>query len=92
MGTAAACLLVGLGPRWDFFLLLRATRLAGMAVIGVAIAVETFLFRTISRNCIPTAQIMGFDALFILMQTLTRLHDQGKSIVMVLHEVNYTAA
>lgn len=70
LAVAFAYLLVGLGPRWDFVLPLRATRLAGMVVVGVAIAVATVLFQTISRNRILTPQIMGFDALFILMQTV----------------------
>lgn len=71
IAMAAAYLLPGLvGPRWEFVLTLRATRLAGLVVVGVAIAVATVLFQTISRNRILTPQIMGFDALFIMLQTL----------------------
>ena len=69
-GHGGAYLLPGLGPRWEFVLSLRATRLAGLLVVGVAIAVATVLFQTISRNRILTPQIMGFDALFIMLQTL----------------------
>ena len=67
---AAVYLLPGLGPRWDFVLSLRATRLAGLVVVGVAVAVSTVLFQTVSRNRILTPQIMGFDALFVMLQTL----------------------
>lgn len=69
LAVSAAYLLIGLGPRWDFVLPLRGTRLAGMLVVGIAIAVATVLFQTISRNRILTPQIMGFDALYILTQT-----------------------
>jgi iron complex transport system permease protein len=62
-------LLWGLGPRWDFVLRLRATRLAGILLVGTAIAVATVLFQTVTRNRILTPQIMGFDALYVLMQT-----------------------
>ena len=70
IGAAALYLLPGLGPRWDFVLGLRATRLAGMLVVGAAVAVATILFQTVSHNRILTPQFMGFDALFVLMQTL----------------------
>lgn len=62
-------LLPGLGPKWEFVLTLRATRLTGLVLVGVAIAVATVLFQTVARNRILTPQIMGLDALFIFLQT-----------------------
>ena len=70
MAGTAYLLVPGLGPKWEFVLSLRVTRLAGLMVVGVAIAVATVLFQTVSRNRILTPQIMGFDALFIMVQTL----------------------
>lgn len=67
--AAAVYLLPGLGPKWQFVLGLRATRLAGLVLVGVAIAVATVLFQTVSRNRILTPQIMGIDALFVFLQT-----------------------
>lgn len=69
LAVSAVYLLAGLGPKWSFVLGLRATRLGGIAVVGVAVAVATVLFQTVSRNRILTPQIMGFDALFLLGQT-----------------------
>jgi iron complex transport system permease protein len=69
MVAAAVYLLPGLGPKWQFVLGLRATRLAGLVLVGVAIAVATVLFQTVSRNRILTPQIMGIDALFVFLQT-----------------------
>ncbi len=57
------------GPRWRFVIELRAGKLAGMLLVGAAVAVATMVFQTVCRNRILTPQIMGFDALYILMQT-----------------------
>ena len=69
VAAAAAYLLPNLGPKWEFVLTLRATRLAGLLLVGVAIAVATVLFQTVARNRILTPQIMGLDALFVFLQT-----------------------
>lgn len=69
LAACAAYLGWGLGPRWEFVLKLRAGKLAGMLIVGAAVGVATVLFQTVSRNRILTPQIMGFDALYILMQT-----------------------
>ncbi len=68
--VSAVYLLVGIGPKWEFVLALRATRLAGLLLVGMAIAVATVLFQTVSHNRILTPQIMGVDALFLFLQTL----------------------
>lgn len=57
------------GRIW-FLLELRGYKLAGLILVGVSIGVSTVLFQTISANRILTPSIMGFDALFLLMQTL----------------------
>jgi iron complex transport system permease protein len=80
IAVSTVYLLPGLGPRWQFVLSLRVTRLAGLLVVGVAIAVATVLFQTISRNRILTPQIMGFDQLFILLQT---------GLIVVLGPIGY---
>lgn len=40
-----------------------------MLLVGASVAVSTVLFQTLTRNRILTPQIMGYDALYILMQT-----------------------
>lgn len=54
---------------WSFVLPFRATKVAAIALVGYAIAVSTVLFQTIMNNRILTPSIMGFDALYILIQT-----------------------
>lgn len=52
-----------------FILELRAIKLGSLIVVGAAIGISTVLFQTISNNRILTPSIMGFDALYGLMQT-----------------------
>lgn len=54
---------------WEFVLGFRGRKLWGMALCAYAIAVSTVLFQTVTGNRILTPAIMGFDALFALIQT-----------------------
>jgi len=56
--------------QWDFVLPFRGRKLAALALVGYAIAVSTVLFQTVTHNRILTPAIMGFDFLYILIQTL----------------------
>lgn len=82
LGLGAAYLFAGLGPNAGFILPLRATRLGGMLVVGASIAVATVLFQTVAQNRILTPSIMGFDALYVLMQT---------ALVAVIGAVGFTS-
>lgn len=55
---------------WDFVIPFRARKVLAMVVVGYAIAVSTVMFQTITGNRILTPSIMGFDALYMLIQTL----------------------
>lgn len=68
--SMAAFMTLGVKGRWDFVLPFRATKLAAMLLVAYSIAVSTVLFQTITGNRILTPSIMGFDALYILIQTL----------------------
>ncbi len=72
LATLVGCIIFltwGLQGRIWFILELRAVKLAGLCVVGAAIGISTILFQTLSGNRILTPSIMGFDALFLLMQT-----------------------
>ena len=72
LGLVVVCaLFLTLGARggWGFVLSFRGKKLAALLVVGCAIAVATVLFQTVSGNRILTPSIMGFDALFVLLQT-----------------------
>ncbi len=55
---------------WDFIIPFRGRKILAMVVVGYAIAVSTVLFQTITNNRILTPSIMGFDALYMLIQTI----------------------
>ncbi|WP_245410152.1 iron chelate uptake ABC transporter family permease subunit [Falsochrobactrum shanghaiense] len=68
--SCAAFMTLGAKGSWSFILSFRGTKLAGMLLVAYAIAVSTVLFQTVTHNRILTPSIMGFDALYILIQTL----------------------
>lgn len=61
-----------LGARgsWSFILSFRGLKLAALILIATAMAISTVLFQTITGNRILTPSIMGFDALYMLAQTI----------------------
>lgn len=67
--AGVAFLTVGAKGDWGFVLSLRGGKLAGMVLVGVAIAVSTVLFQTVTRNRLLTPSVMGFDALYVALQT-----------------------
>lgn len=60
----------GVQGNWAFVLELRGTKLAAMVLVAYAIAVSSVLFQTITHNRILTPSIMGFDALYIFIQSV----------------------
>src|SRR5690606_21957497 len=57
------------GAGWDFVLPFRGAKVAALVLVAYAIAVSTVLFQTVTDNRILTPSIMGFDALYVLIQT-----------------------
>src|SRR5690606_20814932 len=67
---AIACfMLIGASANWDFIVPFRATKVLALILVGYAVAVSTVLFQTVTANRILTPAIMGFDSLYILIQT-----------------------
>lgn len=62
-------LTIGVNAGWGFVLPRRLTTVATMSLVAVAIAVSTILFHTVTANQILTPSIMGFDSLYLLIQT-----------------------
>lgn len=54
---------------WGFVLPLRAKKLAALLLVAYAVGVSTLLFQTITHNPILTPSILGFDALYVFLQT-----------------------
>lgn len=70
LSSMAAFMMIGARGNWSFVLAFRGERLAALVLVAWAIAVSTVLFHTITQNRILTPSIMGFDALFVLLQTV----------------------
>jgi iron complex transport system permease protein len=68
--SAAAFMTVGARGSWSFVLAHRGIRLAALITVAYAIALSTVLFQTLTGNRILTPAVMGFDALFLLLQTM----------------------
>ncbi len=64
-----AFMTLGVKGNWGFALPFRATKVAAMILVAYTIAVSTILFQTATANRILTPSIMGFDALYALIQT-----------------------
>ena len=56
--------------KWEYALGLRSRTIAGMVIAAAAIGSATVFFQTITANRILTPGIMGFDAVFLAIQTL----------------------
>ncbi|MGE0847885.1 MAG: iron chelate uptake ABC transporter family permease subunit, partial [Flavobacteriaceae bacterium] len=72
VGAALACagyMVIGAKGDWAFVLAFRGGKLAALALIACAVAVATVLFQTITANRILTPYVMGFDSLYIALQT-----------------------
>ncbi|QDC08581.1 iron chelate uptake ABC transporter family permease subunit [Oceanicola sp. D3] len=69
VALSALFLAWALRPPMDFILTLRATKLAALVVVGAAIGAATVIFQTITANRLLTPGIVGFDALFVFLQT-----------------------
>lgn len=58
-------------PRaWEFVLPLRLTTIGALVVAGLAAGVSTVVFHTLTRNHILTPSLIGFDSIYILINTV----------------------
>lgn len=81
----AVFMTLGVGGNWDFVLPFRARKVIGILIVAYAVAASTVMFQTITDNRILTPSIMGFDALYILIQTVV-VFFLGSQTLIVLDE------
>jgi len=55
---------------WEFTLMFRAKKMLSFIIVAICISTSTLLFQTLSNNRIITPAIMGFDSLYILIQSV----------------------
>ncbi|PRX37741.1 iron complex transport system permease protein [Meinhardsimonia xiamenensis] len=67
--VASLFLLWNLRAPYAFLLTLRAEKLAALVTVGAATGAATIVFQTIAANRLLTPGIVGFDSLFVFIQT-----------------------
>lgn len=68
--SIVAYMTLGANGKWAFVIPFRGVKLGVMILVAYSIAVSSVLFQTITHNRILTPSIMGFDALYVLIQTI----------------------
>lgn len=89
---AVACFMtLGAKGSWSFIIPFRGRKLLSLVIVAYAVAVSTVLFQTVTNNRILTPSIMGFDSLYVLIQTtLVSLFGIGALVSLNSH-IQFTA-
>jgi len=66
----AVFLMYNLGGSWEFALRFRSMKIGAMTIVAGCVAYSTVAFQTLTNNRILTPSIMGFEAVYMLLQTL----------------------
>lgn len=86
---ATTFLLVRSGFDFDYIIPKRMARLAAMLIGGVCIACSSIAFQTITGNRILTPAIMGYEAVYLFLQSLLILLIGTKSLVVLGTNSNF---
>lgn len=70
----------------------RTIRLFSMLVVGISVAYSSIIFQTITNNRILTPSIMGYEAIFILFQTLIVFIYGDKAFKVINQQENFVYA
>ncbi|PLY43131.1 iron ABC transporter permease [Janthinobacterium sp. ROICE36] len=73
----------------DYILPKRLARLAAIVIGGVCVAVSSIVFQTIAGNRILTPAVMGYEAVYLLLQSLLILAMGMHSVVLLGHNGNF---
>ncbi|PWD66783.1 iron chelate uptake ABC transporter family permease subunit [Pectobacterium parmentieri] len=70
LAAIAVFMTINLGGNLRYILVHRGLILSTMVLVAFSAGVSTVLFQTVTNNRILTPSIMGFEALFVLLQTV----------------------
>lgn len=70
LATAALFLFYKMGNNWEFALRLRGVKVAAILVVSCCVAYSSVAFQTLTNNRILTPSIMGFESVYLLLQTV----------------------
>ncbi|MFY3702460.1 iron chelate uptake ABC transporter family permease subunit [Achromobacter dolens] len=83
IALALAFLFLGADFDFDYVIPKRLARLAAMLIGGVAIAWSSIVFQTLTGNRILTPAVMGYEAVYLLLQSLLVLGLGAQSLVLL---------
>ena len=91
---ALALTFLFLGANFDFDYILpkRLARLAAIVIGGVCVAVSSIIFQTIAGNRILTPAVMGYEAVYLLLQSLLILAMGMHSVVLLGQNGNFVVS
>ena len=91
---ALALTFLFLGANFDFDYILpkRLARLAAIVIGGVCVAVSSIVFQTIASNRILTPAVMGYEAVYLLLQSLLILAMGMHSVLLLGHNGNFVVS
>lgn len=78
-----------LGNSWEYALYYRSIKLTAILVVSCSVAYSTVAFQTLTTNRILTPSIMGFESVFMLLQTLLVFVYATDSFKVVNHLENF---
>lgn len=76
------------GFDFDYVIPKRLARLAAIVIGGVCVAFSSILFQTIAGNRILTPAVMGYEAVYLLLQALMILA-MGTQALVVVSQINH---
>lgn len=68
--AAALFLFYNMGSNWEFALRLRGIKVAAILIVSCCVAYSSVAFQTLTNNRILTPSIMGFESVYLLIQTV----------------------
>ncbi|PHV27415.1 iron ABC transporter permease [Janthinobacterium sp. BJB426] len=89
---AVAFLCIGANLDFDYVIPKRLSRLAAIAIGGVCVAVSSIVFQTIAGNRILTPAVMGYEAVYLLLQSLLILAMGMHSVVLLGQNGNFVVS
>ena len=63
-------LFYNMGSNWEFALRLRGVKVVAIIVVSCCVAYSSVAFQTLTNNRILTPSIMGFESVYLLIQTV----------------------
>ena len=99
---AAVFLLFDSGLDFDYIIPRRLAKLAAMVIGGIAVGLSSIVFQTLAGNRVLTPAVMGYEAVYLLLQSLlvlmlgtsslVLLGDYGNFLVSILLMLAYSLA